>query len=1062
MLLNITPRKYQQEILETCKEKSCLVVLPTGIGKCMDYSEPLLFSDGSIKEIGRYFEEELKEGEIVINKHSHISVMPKNIREATSLNEKMKLEKQRIIAVHKIKADVPLLKIKTYAGAEIIVTPEHPLLTLNENLEWKRADNFSLNEAIATPSMLPEPSGNRKINLISVFSNVNTNMNCSIGLKKSGNGKIDAKELPLKEIINKKISAKELIKNIKYFKMRGGRADQTPIKKIESFSPELLYWAGLVIGEGGMYGGIRFYNEDKTLLRLFKKISLKVFGIKAKKIKGGLKLSSTALYFFVRNLFDLKSGQHSRDKTISDYIMRLNNKCVSELISGLYDAEGSVRKDGLIEFITASKEIASRLCFLLTRFGIKPRIREKIACATNSAKPVKRVYYRVNIEGTKDATIFYNQIGFKHKGKKIKLEKFIRRGLIYNPNFNLIPISGKVIRKIRESLKLSSTKWKDFEIPGIDTYERGERNFSHETLRKTIAGFKKSKTFTKELNNKIKFLGNLLDSNIYWDKIRSIEKIKKDWVYDITLEKNFNFIAGRNGGVFAHNTLIALMLTIERMKKFPESKVLFLAPTRPLAEQHLAYFKKHLPELWATMELFTGKTEAKKREELWQNADIVFSTPQCLENDVKNNLYNLEDVSLLIEDEAHRCIKNYSYTYVAKRYQEQAKNPRVLGLTASPGSEKAKIKQILENLDIEAVEIRTRESEDVKEYLQELTFEIVKLDFPEEFAEIRELLKKIHDKKIIELQNRKLLFMPPTKKFLLETQHKIMRSIASGNKNFNLLLGASACATAIKLQHAMELLETQTLSSFQAYLQNLYDQAARKESRAVQQLVATPEFSQACIKTQELISKKIEHPKLAKLKEIIARELSANPRLKVIVFAQFRETLLKISKTLNEIPNINARMFVGQAMKTNKKGEITGLSQREQHEILQEFTLGKINVLCASSIGEEGLDIIEVSNVIFYEPIPSEIRTIQRRGRTARLMKGKLTILMTKKTRDEAYYWSAFNKEKKMRKAISDIQKDFNKSDDKKEESKENEEENEIEDEDKLDEDIKDKQEKLL
>jgi len=476
-------------------------------------------------------------------------------------------------------------------------------------------------------------------------------------------------------------------------------------------------------------------------------------------------------------------------------------------------------------------------------------------------------------------------------------------------------------------------------------------------------------------------------------------------------------------------TLIALMLTIERMKKFPSSKVLFLAPTKPLAEQHLAYFKKHLPELWATMELFTGKTDAKKREELWQNADIVFSTPQCLENDVKNNLYDLSNVSLLVEDEAHRCMKNYSYTYVAKKYKEQAKNSRVLGLTASPGSEKAKIKQILENLGIEAVEIRTRESEDVKEYLQELTFEIVKLDFPEEFAVIRDLLKKIHDKKIIELQNRKLLFMPPTKKFLLETQHKIMRSIASGNKHFNLLLGASACAIAIKLQHAMELLETQTLSSFQAYLQNLYDQASRKESKAVQHLVSSPEFSQAYIKTQELISKKVEHPKLLKLKEIIAEEINKNPRLKVIVFAQFRETLLKISKTLNEIPNINARMFVGQAMKTNKKGEQTGLSQREQREILQEFTLGKINVLCATSIGEEGLDIIEVSHVIFYEPVPSEIRAIQRRGRTARLKPGKQLILITKKTRDEAYYWSAFNKEKKMHKAISDIQNGFNKTD---------------------------------
>ena len=41
-------------------------------------------------------------------------------------------------------------------------------------------------------------------------------------------------------------------------------------------------------------------------------------------------------------------------------------------------------------------------------------------------------------------------------------------------------------------------------------------------------------------------------------------------------------------------TLIALMLAIERIKKFPGERILFLAPTKPLAEQHLNFFKKHL------------------------------------------------------------------------------------------------------------------------------------------------------------------------------------------------------------------------------------------------------------------------------------------------------------------------------------------------------------------------------------------------------------------------------------------------------------------------------------
>src|SRR3989344_7915874 len=153
-------------------------------------------------------------------------------------------------------------------------------------------------------------------------------------------------------------------------------------------------------------------------------------------------------------------------------------------------------------------------------------------------------------------------------------------------------------------------------------------------------------------------------------------------------------------------TLIALMLAVDRLKKFPTSKVLMLAPTRPLVEQHIDSFRKQLPELFADLQLFTGEVSAQKRREIWQTAEIIFSTPQCIANDVRSGLYDLKDVSLLVIDEAHRCLKNYDYTYVAKSYREHAKEQRILGLTASPGSDKEKVGQICKNLAVDEVEIR--------------------------------------------------------------------------------------------------------------------------------------------------------------------------------------------------------------------------------------------------------------------------------------------------------------------------------------------------------------------
>ncbi|HDK42119.1 MAG TPA: Hef nuclease, partial [Candidatus Pacearchaeota archaeon] len=169
-----------------------------------------------------------------------------------------------------------------------------------------------------------------------------------------------------------------------------------------------------------------------------------------------------------------------------------------------------------------------------------------------------------------------------------------------------------------------------------------------------------------------------------------------------------------------------------------------------------------------------------------------------------------------------------------------------------------------------------------------------------------------------------------------------------------------------------------------------------------------------------LLAKNKEHPKLKRLIEIVEKEKSKNPNTKIIVFTQFRETAAIISKNLNKIKDASATVFIGQAKKQG-----VGLNQKEQKQIINDFSEGKINILCATCIAEEGLDIPEVNTVIFYEPIPSEIRKIQRAGRTARLMKGKLIMLITKKTRDEAYYYVSRSREKKMHRAISEIQDDL-------------------------------------
>lgn len=465
-------------------------------------------------------------------------------------------------------------------------------------------------------------------------------------------------------------------------------------------------------------------------------------------------------------------------------------------------------------------------------------------------------------------------------------------------------------------------------------------------------------------------------------------------------------------------TLIALLLAVNRKEKYPLSKILFLAPTRPLVEQHIISFRENLSELYADLQLFTGSVSAEKRKKIWQTAEIIFSTPQCIANDLQNSLYTLSDVSLIIIDEAHRCLKNYDYTKVIEFYKGQAQNQRILGLTASPGHEPEKIKQICTHLDVDTIEIRTRNSPDVKPYLQSLEFRRVDVPFPKEFIEIRILLKRLWDSFVEQLKIKGYLSSPANKISLLQLQTRLALQVSQ--RNFSAMYGMSLCAKAIKISHAMELLETQTLSGLSDYFHSLQKQADEKKSKAVQALVKMPEFNAALLSLALLLSKGIEHPKVEELAVLTELEFKESKNTKIIIFTQFRDTAAVIKSRLSKLAGIIPEIFVGQA---KKKG--SGLSQKEQHAVIEKFKSGEINVLVATSIAEEGLDIPEVNAVIFYEPIPSAIRKIQRAGRTARLSPGKLFILITKDTRDEIHHYASGARERKMHKTIEIIKKEL-------------------------------------
>jgi Fanconi anemia group M protein len=458
-------------------------------------------------------------------------------------------------------------------------------------------------------------------------------------------------------------------------------------------------------------------------------------------------------------------------------------------------------------------------------------------------------------------------------------------------------------------------------------------------------------------------------------------------------------------------TIIALQV-IASVLKDKGPKILFMAPTKPLVEQHAAFLRNNL--LNENITVFTGEVGSAKRGKMWNENDIIVSTPQVIVNDILGSKISMEDVKLVVFDEAHRAVGDYAYVFIGKRCSELG--TLVMGMTASPGSQPEHIIEVCGNLGIEGVEIRTEYDPDVVSYVHDIEVNWKRVELPEEMKVLSKELKGAMDEQVKELQRFGFLEgkkFATTKDILLVGQ-EIRKKLRTG-KSPSLFTAATVQALALKINHSIELLETQGPAALRNYFERLEEEANSKgSSRASRQVVKNPRM----IKAKAMAAHaSYDHPKLKVAIDVIGDQLKYNPDSRIILFTHFRDTAELAAREVGKIAGARSLRFVGQA----SRGRDKGLKQKEQVEAIAKFSSGERNVLVATSVAEEGLDIPSTDLVVFYEPIPSEIRTIQRRGRTGRRKAGKVVILMAKDSRDEAYYWASRSKEKRMHKELENL-----------------------------------------
>jgi len=456
-------------------------------------------------------------------------------------------------------------------------------------------------------------------------------------------------------------------------------------------------------------------------------------------------------------------------------------------------------------------------------------------------------------------------------------------------------------------------------------------------------------------------------------------------------------------------TIVALRVVAEYITK---GKALILAPSKPLLEQHYSTFKELL--VGYSTAVISGHIGQGKRAQLIDENDVIVATPQTVSNDLEEGRYDLSRFSLVIFDEAHKAVGNYAYVTVAKYCNPKM---RCIGATASPGANISKIKEVCLNLNLGRIDAKSEDDRDVAPYVHDTYIIRLMVNLPDDLVVIDHLLKTQLSRYVSELVSLKLMnpARPPTRGHFLDIQAMLQARLNSGEKTALVFKGLTLTSKGIKVLHAMMLAETQGITPLKVYLDKLEEEAEQeKGGRSAKEMIGRQEYTDM---RKIVYTTNVEHPKVSKTMSIVSKILIDEPDSKVMVFTQYRDTCDMMVKKLSTISGAKVSRLIGQAK--------DGMKQSEQVDLLEKLRRGEINVIVATSVGEEGLDISSTNAVIFYEPVPSEIRSIQRKGRTGRKSDGEVYVLIAAGTMDEGIEASSKRKEEAMRDNIERLNREL-------------------------------------
>uniref|UniRef100_A0AAZ3QP49 RNA helicase n=1 Tax=Oncorhynchus tshawytscha TaxID=74940 RepID=A0AAZ3QP49_ONCTS len=461
-------------------------------------------------------------------------------------------------------------------------------------------------------------------------------------------------------------------------------------------------------------------------------------------------------------------------------------------------------------------------------------------------------------------------------------------------------------------------------------------------------------------------------------------------------------------------TRVAVYITKEhldsRRKEGRPGKVVVLVNKVPLVEQHYSTeFWKFLKNKYK-VERVSGDSQLKiSFTDIVQKNDIVICTAQLLENYLErahsgdDDGIKLSDLSLIVIDECHHTQKGGVYNHIMIRYLKQKhKNaklkkeqkdtvaiPQILGLTASPGVGGAKkidkaeehILRICANLD--AYKIMTGNlGENKKEPHKRIATAEERKEDP--FGDVlKGVMNAIHIHAELNptcdlgTQNYEQWVVQKEQNAAKEENQKV-RVCAEHLRQYNeaLYLGKT-----IRMWDAFSFLD-------KYFDEELKKKVAPEDEEAIiktdtERFLFTLFKGNSKVKLQELAKlPQYENNSLAKLRTKILHEFTSREKARGIIFTKTRRSAIALAQWVQENSKfeevgVKACHVIGGG----GQSVVKPMTAAEQRDVLNKFQNAEINLLIATTVAEEGLDIAACNFVIRYELVTNEIAMIQARGR---------------------------------------------------------------------------------